>query len=504
MKFHSRGRAGHEDATKPVMPGGVNGRDENVNAANMRNLVELRAPMNTLRQSHGRVVLTGQPWDETPARLYPGEARDHGPLAALSPPNACATSIIVPARDEAATLTDALTALMCQMDLAGRPVHHGLYEVIVLANNCRDATASVARAFAARHPGFEMHVVELTLAASDANIGTARRMLMDEACRRLLGNGRPSGVIASTDGDTVVAPTWLAAIHAEFAKGVDAVGGRILALPPEEADLDGPTRAYHLRDVTYQHLVAELESYLDPLPEDPWPRHHQFFGASLAVTASMYARVGGLPSVPVLEDMAFRRQLRRFDARLRHSPRVRVRTSARRTGRVEMGLSTQLREWSAMAAQGQPHLVESAAVVAGRARNRHRLRLLWERAATRTIRDDPALEIVARQIGVERDWLLRQLACQQTFGLLHERVLERGRPAVVGEPLVAVTVAIAELRRHLAPLRASCTPRSRATNQLRAREEIQPIAIFPPPKEMSQPPARERLFEEPIMDLITG
>lgn len=157
-----------------------------------------------------------------------------------------------------------------------------------------------------------------------------------------------------------------------------------------------------------------------------------------------------------------------------------------------------------MAAQGQPHLVESAAVVAGRARNRRRLRLLWERAPSRAMRDDPAVEMVARHLGVERDWLLRQLARQEPFGLLHERVLERGRPVVVGEHLVEMTVAIAKLRRHLALLRAGRTPRNHPTNQLRAREEIQSIAIFPPPKEMSQPPARERLFEEPIMDLITG
>lgn len=442
--------------------------------------------------------------DEARVRRYLGDVRDHHPLVDIALTNACDTTIIVPARDEASTLTDALTALMCQVDLAGRPIHHGLYEVIVLANNCRDATASLARAFAARHPGFGLQVVELTLAASDANVGTARRMLMDEACRRLLGNGRPSGIIASTDGDTVVSPTWLAAIHAEFANGVDAVGGRILASPGEEDDLDGPTRAYYLRDVAYQHLVSELESYLDPIPEDPWPRHHQFFGASLAVTASMYARAGGLPTVPVLEDMAFRRQLRRLDARLRHTPHVRARTSARRTGRVEMGLSTQLQEWAAMAAQGQPHLVESAVVVAERARNRYRLRLLWERASSRPMHGDPVVETVARRLGVERDWLARQLACQQPFGMVHERVLERRGADLAGESLVDISGAIAELRKLLAPLRADRAPTSQAANRLRAREEIQSIAIFPPPKEMSQPSARESLFEEAIVDLITG
>jgi len=47
-------------------------------------------------------------------------------------------------------------------------------------------------------------------------------------------------------------------------------------------------------------LLAELEGWLDPDPADPLPRHHQHFGASLAVTVDAYRRAGGLPSMPGL------------------------------------------------------------------------------------------------------------------------------------------------------------------------------------------------------------
>jgi hypothetical protein len=71
-----------------------------------------------------------------------------------------------------------------------------------------------------------LHVVELMLESDRAHIGWVRKILMDEAYRRLKSIGRNSGVIASTDGDTRVYPTWIAATLAEINSGVDAVGGR--------------------------------------------------------------------------------------------------------------------------------------------------------------------------------------------------------------------------------------------------------------------------------------
>ena len=109
----------------------------------------------------------------------------------------------------------------------GRPLDRCRFEVIVLANNCVDDTAAVARAAAARYPGLALHVVDLALPEPHAHVGAARRLLMDEAARRLLQTPRGAcGVIASTDADTRVAPDWLAATLAEVERGADAVGGR--------------------------------------------------------------------------------------------------------------------------------------------------------------------------------------------------------------------------------------------------------------------------------------
>ena len=71
---------------------------------------------------------------------------DYGPLVAAPVSRACEAIVIIPARDEREALPAALSALAGQLDLCGRPLDRCRFEVIVLANNCVDDTAAVARA----------------------------------------------------------------------------------------------------------------------------------------------------------------------------------------------------------------------------------------------------------------------------------------------------------------------------------------------------------------------
>ena len=267
-------------------------------------------------------------------------------------------SVVIPAKDEAENLPATLAALAGQVDLQGQPLPARSYEVIVLANNCHDATAQVARQLGQAYPQLVLHVVEWTLPPADAHVGKARRLLMDEAARYLRAVGRRQGIIASTDADTRVAPTWLANIGVEIAAGADAVGGRILT--DVECNTAYPVRRFHLRDAACGLLAVRLEHQLDPALADPWPWHHQHFGASLALTAAAYEQVGGLPAVPFLEDEALYQALCRHDLRVRHSPAVRVVTSHRRDGRVGVGLSWQLRQWATLSQQLQEPTVAGA------------------------------------------------------------------------------------------------------------------------------------------------
>ena len=309
----------------------------------------------------------------------------------LPPPAASLQAcVIIPAKDEAHHLPATLAALAAQTEVSGAPLPAGCLEVIVLANNCTDATAAVVRQLACCYPRLALHVAELQLPPHLAHVGQARRLLMDAAARRLEATAGPQGLILSTDADTLAAPDWLAACRAEVAAGAAAVGGRLFTRPaapgadaearaPELAGADAATvRRTQLRDATYHLLRNQLECQLDPCSHDPWPRHHQHFGASLAVTVAAYRQVGGLPVVPYLEDEALWRALCRHDLPVRHSPRARVSTSARQQGRVEVGLSWQLREWAAHAqAQREPQ-VECPRQLAALWQARHELRACWQ------------------------------------------------------------------------------------------------------------------------------
>jgi hypothetical protein len=335
-------------------------------------------------------------------------------------------SVIIPAKDEAANLPATLAALAAQVDGQGQPWPADSFEVIVLANNCTDHTAAVVRQQARRFPHLVVHVAELCLPPPEAHVGRARRLLMDEACARLEQVGRRHGIIASTDADTRVAPTWLAAIQAEIAAGADAVGGRIFTEMRGKALR--PLRRIQTADAAYRLLCARLEGLLDPAPADPWPRHHQHFGASLALTARAYRQVGGLPEVRFLEDEALCQALRQHDLKLRHSPAVQVLTSARRQGRVEVGLSWQLREWLHMSRQQREPHVDNPVQLARRWQLRRQLRACWSHC--------PGAETAAliTRLGLPENLVLRQLHRAPTFGVLWDWVLAHS-PALAVAPV---------------------------------------------------------------------
>ncbi|MGC1394823.1 MAG: glycosyltransferase [Coleofasciculaceae cyanobacterium] len=393
------------------------------------------------------------------------------PMVVTPPSASCELCVIVPVRDEAENLTATLDALAHQIDLNGQPLKRDRYEIILLANNCSDDSAASARNFAALHPTLALHVVEMTLPPNEAYIGRVRRILMEEAYQRLASLGRPKGVIASTDGDTKVASNWIAAILDEIASGADAVGGRILTDRTSRLQLDRNAYAYHLRHVGYRFLVTELESYLDPEDFDPFPRHFQYYGASLAVTVEMYKQVGGMPAVRSPEDAAFNQSLLRFDARIRHSPNVRVMTSARQNGRVDVGMAAQLSQWAAMGRNHQPDLVESPQAIASRFHRRRALRQLWHKFKLGNNRRSyyRNIAVVAKQFGVSQNWLTAELQTTPTFGLLYEQIEKYSTKSDC--QLVEIEQAISELRLYLQDLR-------QASAKSHFLKQVKPIFCF--------------------------
>lgn len=360
----------------------------------------------------------------------------------------CRVSIVIPVRNEAETIAETLKSLVNQVDLKNHRLAPDSFEIIILANNCTDNSADIVRFFAKANSDLNIHLAETHLPPEKANVGYVRRRLMNEAYARLCQNKFKSGVIMTTDGDTCPAPNWIVANLREIKNGADAVGGRILMKPRGLREMNEKTRRFHLLDTGYRLLAAELEARLDYIAHDYLPRHHQHFNGSFAVTTAAFDRAGGIPPVSFLEDVAFFQSLMRVDARFRHSPFVRVETSSRIAGRAEMGLSTQIKEWTVMGENGDTYFVENAASIAQRINLRSVLRSVWNGKEANFAR----ITRLADDLMISPNMLKNELQIKQTFGSLLEKV-QRAQNAG-GEwqrryPLVCVSRAIWDLRQIL-------------------------------------------------------
>ena len=287
------------------------------------------------------------------------------------PSNGLMPIVAIPARNEAERLPRLVRALAAQTWLADRARS---LEVVVVLNNCRDGSASVLEAAARDHPQLRVRILEVDFSSLQANAGTARRLALETARAHAADPART--VLLTTDADGTPHRGWVDANLRSIADGADLVGGLIVGDKAEEALLgDGFCRRAE-RQAAYAGLCDRLTATLDPLPYDPWPRHHDHTGASLAVRAAIYDAVGGLPALPRREDLAFVSRVRASGYRLRHDPNVVVTVSARTFGRARGGMADCLKSWIAAEAAGRPHLVESPVRVRQRALRRRLLRSL--------------------------------------------------------------------------------------------------------------------------------
>jgi len=380
--------------------------------------------------------------------------KDDGNLISDEIDRKCFFTVVIPVQNEAEHLPETLNSFSRQLDSRNRPLDNNLFEIIFFVNNTTDDSAEIIHRWQKNNLYIKSHLAEKSLPAEHSNIGYVRRRLMNEAFTRLQENKFGGGIIATTDADTQIAENWIAATIEEIKNGADAVGGRILIHPSELKKLDAKCRAFHLRDTSYRLMGAEIEAYLDKSAHDSLPRHHQHFNGSFAVTTEAFAKAGGVPKVRSLEDVAFYHSLLRADAKFRHSPSVRVQTSARSDGRTESGLSTQMNEWTIMGRCGDDYLVESAQSIERRLCARKNLREIWKNE--NDIFQIEEIKKIAHDLLISDEFLCFELSVPQPFGSLYEKVLcEQNR---IGEwakenPLVTVEKAISDLRLMLEKLR---------------------------------------------------
>jgi hypothetical protein len=277
----------------------------------------------------------------------------------------CSVIVAIPVRNEEEHIVDCLLALKHQS-------YRARYGVVLLLNNCIDRTLDKVRSLRSQL-SIPVLTLDVTLPPKAANAGYARRLAL--SCAAL--HAPDDGILMTTDADGRVYPDWIAANAAAITAGADAVVGQIEL---DQADADRiPARLHEddAKECAYDRLLDQIHAYLDPDPSDPWPRHTDHSGASIAVTLAAYQRAGGIPPIPSAEDRAFIEALRRVDGRVRHAPEVRVVVSGRILGRAFGGMADTIRRRLAKADETLDERLEPAGNAARRAWMRSLLRTVW-------------------------------------------------------------------------------------------------------------------------------
>jgi hypothetical protein len=230
----------------------------------------------------------------------------------------------IPVKNEEAQIGACLQSLCNQTRKLDR--------LVLLLNNCTDTTADICRQFQARIHGIEIH--EVTLKAPLASAGEARRRALE-----LAGDNERGVLILTTDADAILPPSWVEQNIREITAGADVVCGMAEIHSQDAAMIPRALHDDDRRETFLLSILDEMMSILAPDAFDPWPRHQQQSGASIAVRSSALDFAGGPPHVSSGEDRALIEQLRLIDARVRHAPDILVHVSGRLEGRAAGGMA---------------------------------------------------------------------------------------------------------------------------------------------------------------------
>lgn len=214
--------------------------------------------------------------------------------------------VVVPAYEEAAGVGDTLDCLAAQTDRD--------FTLLVVDNGSADATADVARRFAATAPFPAVVITE-----PERGVGSA----VDTGFRYAIERG--ATMLARTDADCLPHPGWVAAARAGLGAGFGMVFGQLRARR-DETGLVGRTGFRALV------MLANAAGKLRPSNRGgvflaPYRMHA---GNNMAITAELYLAVGGMPRQPAPTDQLFRNRVRRHTAAISYSRAMVVENSTRR------------------------------------------------------------------------------------------------------------------------------------------------------------------------------
>jgi len=170
------------------------------------------------------------------------------------------------------------------------------------------------------HPSMDFHVwMDHSFGKKEAGVGTARKILMDEAVGRFSLLDRPDGIIACLDADAVVQPNYLRALVEHFQGGSHGglhgrSHGGSHGRSPDGCSirfahpLSGDEYAPEVYEAIAQYEL-HLRYYLQSLRSTGYPHAFHTVGSSLAVRAHIYCLEGGMNRRQAGEDFYFIQKL---------------------------------------------------------------------------------------------------------------------------------------------------------------------------------------------------
>ena len=253
-------------------------------------------------------------------------------------------SVVIPARNEAAYIDATLRSWTQQQRPDGTPLAVDDYELVVVANNCTDATVARTVDYARQHPQLQLTVLDVGLPAPRANVGNARLVGSEYVLARCTG---PGGQLFYSDADTLAGDTLVHHLQRVFARPRTAgVGAR---LSTGAAALGHYHAAFIRYEQALQRHIAHREGRI--------ASHGYFSGAGMGITRAAYRDIGGIRPLSFNEDKQLRADLESRDHHIIYSDDCVVHTSCRQVGRVGWGMSKQLAYWSRCEMTGSPLLV---------------------------------------------------------------------------------------------------------------------------------------------------
>jgi glycosyltransferase involved in cell wall biosynthesis len=313
--------------------------------------------------------------------------------------------VAIPVRDEAKRIGGCMAALSRQSVSADH--------IVLLLNNCTDNTAQVVRELPKAH--HRLHILECNLKGFRASAGFARALAIKHAASLVDSSFRGEAVLLTTDADAEVPENWMEANLRAIEQGADAVCGTAVIDPLEALLIPQHLHEDDAREVAYGRLLDEITSVVLPDPADPWPRHTEDSGASIAITASMLRRVGGMPLLSSGEDRTLIERLRLIDARVRHDPQISVVVSGRIVGRAKGGMADTIRRRIVRQDEFVDERIEPAWAAFHRIRMKRWFSLLWREPT------EARLHQLARLLGITPKLIVEAVEAPY-FGLGWSRI----------------------------------------------------------------------------------